>query len=194
VFDIDVQAYSRHWWVLALRGALAVLFGILAIIWPGATIVVLVLLFGAYAFINGLFLLIGSLSGRISRDHKWLTMVEGMAGILIGIITFFYPGLTAASLLFLIAIWALVTGIMEIITAISMRHQIEHEWLQGISGVLSLIIGVVFLAFPIAALATIAFLIGIYALVIGVVMLVLAFRLRRLADSLDAGVGAAAAS
>src|SRR5690242_19225236 len=118
---------SRNWWAVGLRGLAAVIFGILALIWPGETFFVLVLLFGAYALVDGIFAVVSAIRGRTTiRDWGWL-LAEGIFGILIGVVTFFSAGTTALFLLYLIAFWAILTGIAEIVQAVQLRRAISNE-------------------------------------------------------------------
>src|SRR5579864_1278098 len=116
----------RHWWVVALRGLAAIVFGILAFIWPGITLAVLVLFFGAYAIVDGVLALYSAVRSR--GEHVWAPLVEGLLGIATGLIAFFWPGLTALALLIVIAVWAILTGVMEVIAAVELRHVIRNEW------------------------------------------------------------------
>ncbi len=183
MLDTDFQDYVRNWWSLVIRGVAAVILGLLVINWPGTTIVVLVIFFGAYAFIDGIFAIAGVLTGRDESERKWLTLVEGGAGILVGLITFFWPGLTVASLILLIAAWALVTGVVEIVASVQHRKEIEHAWVMGLTGALSVIFGVILLVFPVGAVVTLAIVLGVYAIVAGIMMIVLGIRLRRHGES-----------
>ena len=183
-----LETLTRNWWVLAVRGALAVLFGLLAIIWPEITVLALVLLFGAYALVDGVLALYTALFDRGrpgGRGAGWLVL-EGVAGVLAAIGAFVWPGITALVLLYLIAAWALVTGVAEILAAIRLRREIEGEWLLILSGALSILFGILAFAFPGAGALAVVWLIAAYAIAFGVVMVVLAFRLRRY------GVGAVA--
>jgi uncharacterized membrane protein HdeD (DUF308 family) len=170
--------FARHWWVLAVRGAAAILFGILTLLWPALSLYALVLLFGAYALVDGVFNLIGALR-RASDGRRWGAMiVEGILSITAGVLTFFWPGITALALLFLIGAWAMMTGIVEIAAAIRLRSQLRGEWLLALSGVLSVVFGLLLFFFPGAGALAVAFWIGAYAIVFGVLLLALAFRLR----------------
>jgi len=166
---------ARNWWALALRGLAAVAFGLLTFILPGITLVTLVLLFGAYALVDGVFNVIASF--RVAAHH-WALLIEGVVGIIAGIVTFAWPAITALVLLYVIAFWAIFTGIFEIIAGVGLRKAITNEWLLIAMGVLSLLFGVLILFAPGAGALAIVLWIGAYALVFGVFLLALAFRLR----------------
>jgi uncharacterized membrane protein HdeD (DUF308 family) len=170
----------RHWWVVALRGVAAIIFGILAFIWPGITIAVLVLFFGAYAIVDGALAVYSAFRSR--GQHFWATLLEGVVGIAAGLVAFFWPGITALALLFVIAAWAILTGVLEIYGAIRLRSVIQDEWALILSGVLSVIFGIVLVAQPGAGALAVVWLIGLYAVVFGIVELVLAWKLRGLAE------------
>lgn len=169
---------TRNWWAVAIRGVLAILFGILALIWPAETLLVLVILFGAYALVDGIFSLIAAFRGRqYHRNWGWLA-VEGVIGILVGLLTFFFPGTTAFVLLYFIAFWAILTGILEIIQAVELRRVISNEWLLILGGIASVVFGLLLIIFPGSGALALVWLIGIYAIIFGVLMLALAWRMR----------------
>jgi uncharacterized membrane protein HdeD (DUF308 family) len=179
-----LKEVTRYWWVVALRGVAAVLFGIAAFASPGVTLTVLLLLFGAYALVDGVFGLIYAFgSGRSSRAMR---VVESLAGVVVGVIALAWPGITALALVYLIAAWAVVTGILEIVTAINLRKVIENEWLLGLSGLASVIFGVILAVRPGAGALALIWLIGGYAIVFGVLLIALAFRLRAGGKKVDA--------
>jgi uncharacterized membrane protein HdeD (DUF308 family) len=170
---------TGHWWALALRGAIAILFGLAALLRPDIALGALILLFGAYALVDGVFAIVGVFGGTRGGTPRWLLLVEGIAGILAGIIAFVLPGLTAILFLYLIAAWAVITGIFEIATAIRLRQQITGEWALIVGGVLSVLFGVILAVIgPVAGLLSLIWLIGIYALVFGILMLITAFQVR----------------
>jgi uncharacterized membrane protein HdeD (DUF308 family) len=173
-----LQVFARNWWVLVLRGISAVVFGILALIWPGIALVVLVLLFGAYALVDGVLAIWAGFSSRRRSESWWVLLLEGAIGIAAGIVVLIWPGITAIILLFLIAGWAIITGIFEIVGAIKLRKQIENEWFLVLSGLLSVAFGVLIAVWPGVGLLTLVWLVAIYAILFGVLMSILGFRLR----------------
>jgi uncharacterized membrane protein HdeD (DUF308 family) len=178
---------ARNWWVLALRGLFAVIFGCLAFVWPSITLTVLVLFFGAYALVDGAFAIVAALSGRGEHERWWVLLLEGLAGIAAGIMTFFWPAITEVVLLLLIAAWAIATGLVEIIAAIRLRKELEGEWLLIVSGVVSLVFGVFLFARPGPGALAVVWVIGAYAGIFGVLLIGLAFRLRSWGETGSAG-------
>ncbi len=180
-----LRTLSRHWWVLLIRGLLAIVFGILAIVSPGITGLALLLLFGAYALVDGVFSLIAAFRERAGNDRWWALLLEGLAGIAAGVLTFIFPDLAGVALVYLIAAWALITGVFEIVAAIRLRKELEGEWLMVVSGVLSIILAVLLMINPAAGAAAIVMIIGIYAIIFGITLIVLAFRVKGM-DTEDA--------
>jgi uncharacterized membrane protein HdeD (DUF308 family) len=176
-----LDALTRNWGAVALRGVLAVIFGVLALIWPGLTLIVLVSLFGAFALVDGVTAVFTAVRGGAAavRSRGWLAF-EGIIGILAGLVAFFWPSITALALVWVIAAWAVVTGVLEIAAAIRLRKEIEGEWMLILAGVASVIFGVLLAALPGPGALTLVWLIGAYAIVFGVLELALAFRMRRL--------------
>jgi uncharacterized membrane protein HdeD (DUF308 family) len=175
---------ARNWWVQALRGVAGILFGIGAFVWPGATLAALILVFGAYVFVDGIFALIAGIGMRRQLSLWWLVLLEGVAGIILGVLTFRSPDTTALVLLTFIAAWSIVTGIFEIATAVRLRKMIANEWLLILSGVVSIIFGALLIAQPGAGAISIVWLLGAYALLFGILTLMLAFRLRGMRDTI----------
>jgi uncharacterized membrane protein HdeD (DUF308 family) len=170
-----LHTLTANWWALALRGLVAVLFGLLTFFLPGITLVTLVLLFGAYALADGVFNVIAFF--RVA-SHQWALLIEGVIGIIAGVLTFAWPAITAIALLYLVAFWAMLTGIFEIIAGVRLRKAIANEWLLLVMGVLSFVFGLLILIAPVVGALAIVLWIGAYALVFGVFLLALAFRLR----------------
>ncbi len=171
---------TRNWWLYALRGLAAVIFGVLALIWPEQAKVVLVLLFGAYALVDGVFAAIAGIALHRYVDLWWAVLLEGVAGIVIGLLTFFWPNVTGLVLLYFIAAWALVTGIFEIWAAIQLRRLIIGEWALIVSGLFSILFGVLLFVFPGAGAVSLVWLIGLYAIFYGGLLIFLSFRLHGL--------------
>lgn len=170
------QIVAGHWWILLVRGLAAMLFGVLAFVWPGLTLASLVLLYGAYCLVDGVIALTGGFGGGF-----WQSLILGLVSIGAGIATFLYPGLTAMVLLFLIAAWAIVRGIFEIVVAIEFRKVIEGEWLLVVAGLLSVAFGVLLIINPGAGALSVVWILGIYALVFGALLTALSFRVRSFA-------------
>jgi uncharacterized membrane protein HdeD (DUF308 family) len=170
-----LDALAKNWWALALRGAAAVLFGLLTFFLPGITLVTLVLLFGAYALVDGLFNVVAFFK---VASHHWALLIEGVIGIIAGVLTFAWPSITAITLLYLIAFWAIFTGVFEIVAGIRLRRVIANEWLLLVMGLLSALFGLLILFSPGAGALAIVLWIAVYAVMFGIVMLALAFRLR----------------
>lgn len=173
-----VDTLKLNWWLLALRGLVAVLFGVLAFIWPGVTLLTLVWLFGAFALVNGFLSLV--LAAKAPKGYPRLgsLILGGLLGILAGLLTFVMPGITALGLLILIAIWAIVTGVMEMVAAIRLRQIITNEWLLILAGIASVAFGVILLLRPAAGALVLIWWIGAWALIFGILMIALAFRMR----------------
>lgn len=167
--------------LLLVRGLIGVAIGIIAIAWPGITIAVLVGIFGLYAVIDGITNLMLGLSRSQRHGRSWAQVGQGVAGILVGVLAFIWPGVTALMLVLFIGAWAIVTGILEIVAAIRLRKVIEREWLLVLSGALSVLFGLLIFAFPGAGAVGLAWLLGIYAAAAGMVLITLALRMRSLA-------------
>ncbi len=169
---------ANRWWSLALRGVAAILFGILTFISPATSLFALVILFGVYALVDGMFNLTLALSGPRAGQRWGALVFEGIVSIIAGVLTLIWPGITGLVLLFLIAFWAIITGVTELAAAIRLRKQIRNEWLMGISGVLSIAFGLLLLIAPRAGALAVIWWIGAYAIIFGALLLGLAFRLR----------------
>ncbi len=161
-------------WALGLRGFAAIVFGFIVWIWPVLTLRVLLILFGIFLIAAGVFGILAGINAETS-NRRWLLMIEGVLGILAGILTLGWPAITARALLFIIAAWAIVTGFVEIAAAFGARRAGGREWLLILSGVVSIIFGILLLVLPVAGILALVWLIGIYAIVYGITLLVLAF-------------------
>jgi uncharacterized membrane protein HdeD (DUF308 family) len=172
-----LHALARNWWLVLLRGICAIAFGVLAFIWPGATLIALVLLYGAFALADGIFALGAAISGDTQTPRWWLAVV-GVLGILAGLAAFLWPGLTAAVLQIIIAAWAITTGIMEIVGAIMLRKEIEDEWYLIAAGTLWVIFGLVLVLKPAVGVLALLYTIGTFAVIYGALLISFALRLR----------------
>jgi uncharacterized membrane protein HdeD (DUF308 family) len=179
-----LRTLAQNWWALVLRGVCAVLFGVGAFAWPGLTLAVLILLYGAYALVEGVLAVAWALMGRKAGAFPWGVLLAGLAGIAIGIVTFVSPGLTALALLYVIAAWAIVRGVFEIVAAISLRKELDNEWLLALSGLLSVALGVFLIAAPGAGALAVLWWIGGFAIVAGILMIMLGLRLKGVKDRL----------
>lgn len=170
---------AHHWWGFVVRGILAVIFGVIAAAMPATAVLSLVFVFGVYALVEGGFNIAAAFrNGSGEKTQRGLLVAEGIVSIIAGIIAFVLPGITALSLVVLLGVWALVTGVLEIAAAIRLRKAIKGEWLLALSGVLSIIFGLIVLAYPSAGMVAIALWIAAYAIVFGVVLIALGFKLR----------------
>ena len=173
------ELLTRHWWVFAVRGIVAVAFGILAFAWPGLTLAILVALFAVYVFVDGIDLLVALARGDATARRHWLAIgAMGILGVVVGIVAFFLPGETAITLLYLAAFWAIVLGVLQISAAIRLRKAISGELWMALGGLISILFGVYLVVLPGPGLLSLVWLVGLWAVVFGVTNLILAWRLR----------------
>jgi uncharacterized membrane protein HdeD (DUF308 family) len=176
---------ATNWWALLLRGVVAVIFGIVTFFVPGLTLAALVLWFAVFVIIEGIFNLIAAAKAPAGQKRWWSLLLAGLVSIAAGVVTVMRPAITGLFLLYLIAAWAIITGVLQIAAAVRLRRQIAGEWLLGLSGALSIAFGVLLYAYPVAGALAVAWIIGAYAFVWGIVLIALAFRLRGLRSSLE---------
>lgn len=170
---------SKYWWVMLLRGVFAIVFGIVAIVWPGLTLLGLIWLFGAYAIGDGAVEVWSGIQNRNRHDRWWVEILIGLAGIVAGVLVIAWPGLSTLALMYLIAAWMVVMGVFQIVYAIRVRREISNEVWIILSGILSVVLGLYFLAFPGDGAISLVWLIGIYAVFFGVLLVIFAFRARK---------------
>ena len=173
-----LHALAKNWWMLLLRGIAAIIFGVLALAWPGMTLVTLILFYGAYVMVDGVLAIGAAITGGTLMPRWWLAVV-GLLGIAAGLLTFLMPGVTALVLLFFIAGWAIATGVFQIVGAIKLRKEIDNEWLLILGGVVSVLFGGALFAAPGAGALALITVIGIYAIFAGVLLVALSFRLKK---------------
>lgn len=176
--DLVITDAKRAWSLVAIRGGIAVIFGVLALVWPALTVLALAILFGVYALIDGIGAVVHTVRPG-DRAHRWWYLAIGLLGIVAGVITLVWPGITIVALALVIGAWALVTGVAEIAAAIRLRRQITGEWVFIVAGVLSILAGILIFVHPIAGAFGIALLIGAYALAYGIMLLMAAYRLHK---------------
>ena len=178
---------ARAWHWIVLRGVFALLFGIFAFIWPGITLAALVLVWGAYAIADGVMALIAAFTMHEEGKPMASLIIAGILGIAAGVLTFLWPGMTALVLLLFIASWAVLMGIFEIAAAIRLRKHIENEWLLALSGLVSIIFGVLLFLQPGAGALAVIWLIGSFAIFFGILLIALGIRLKGLAGRVATG-------
>jgi uncharacterized membrane protein HdeD (DUF308 family) len=169
---------SRYWWMMLLRGVISIAFGVLIFTQPGISLKALTLLFGAFAFADGITSLISAFGGRKQNENWWILLLVGLCGIGIGVLTFISPAMTAIVLLFYIAAWAIASGLLEIVAAIRLRREIEGEWWLALGGLLSVAFGIFLMARPGAGVLALLWMIGAFAIAFGVVLIGFSFRAR----------------
>ena len=169
---------AHNWWMLCLRGILALVFGLLCVAYPGVTLIVMKIMFGVYALLDGILALASSISAAKGRPRWRSTLLEGAAGIFLGLLILIWTDITAFGLLYLIGVWAIITGIFEITAAIRLRQHFTNEWLLIMGGAASVIFGLLILVIPRAGVLAVVWWIGTYAIFFGMVFVALALRLR----------------
>lgn len=187
---MDSKIASRIWWSLVIRGVLAIVFGIVALIYTGQTLLSLVLVFGVFAVLSGIASLVAAVrAGEAHQRWGWLA-VSGLLSIAAGVMTFVWPGITALAFVLLIAAWAIFTGVMEITFALALPETLAHPWLMGFSGLLSVLLGIVLAVWPRAGAVSLTWLVGIYAIAYGATLLYYAYRTRGVQSTVEALSGA----
>lgn len=171
---------SRHWWLLAVRGALAIVFGILALFWPAITLLVLAVFFGAYALVDGVFAAFAAT--RAAPGRRTPLVLEAVFGIAFGLAALVWPRATLLAITLLIGLWAIVSGVSAIAAAIRARRMITGEWLYILSGAVSVVFGLLVLLWPVSGAIAVAWLIGVYAILFGVLMVAAGAGMRKAAS------------
>ncbi len=182
-----IELFTKNWWTFTLRGLLAIAFGILALVWPGATIAVLAIFLGIYLLLGGIFAVVAGLATSGKNSRWWTLVLEGLAGIILGLVALFFPGLTEEIIVFMVAIWAVVVGFLEISSAFQIRHEIANEVIMIISGLLAVIMGILLFVFPIGGVVSIVWIIGVFSIAFGIALILLSLRMRRTWRSIKIG-------
>ncbi|HWS84031.1 MAG TPA: DUF308 domain-containing protein [Ktedonobacteraceae bacterium] len=186
IHAVAAQTIQRNWRMLALRGILAILFGLIVITVPGIALLAFIYVFGAYALIDGIIAVVVSLRERGSLNRWGWVLFEGILSIVAGLVAFELPGLTALALLYLVAAWAIATGVLEIVAGLAIRTFEAREWLLILAGILSVVFGILLIRFPGAGLLSLLWLVSIYAIIFGILLIIRAFQLRSWASSIEA--------
>jgi uncharacterized membrane protein HdeD (DUF308 family) len=174
-----LTALARNWWLLLLRGVAAIVFGVLAFLWPGVTLLTLVFFYGAYVLVDGALALWAAVTRAGGMAPRWWLALVGVLGVVAGLLTFFWPGVTALVLIMFMGAWSLVRGVFEIVGAIQLRKEIDNEWMLILGGVLSVIFGLGVMLLPGAGALALIWVIAIYAVAFGIVTVLFALRLRK---------------
>jgi uncharacterized membrane protein HdeD (DUF308 family) len=171
------EMLAKAWWIVALRGVAAVLFGLLAWFWPGLTLLFLIGLFAAFAILSGVGYVAGALQNR-AKQGWWLILLLGLVNIGAGVFAFFYPGVTAFALVIIIAVNAIFSGVLDISTAIRLRKEIEGEWMLALSGLVSIVFGGMLIVMPGAGALALVWVIAAFSIAAGILLIFLGFRLK----------------
>jgi uncharacterized membrane protein HdeD (DUF308 family) len=171
---------TSGWWKLLLRGLIAIAFGVYTFTNPAMAITTLVLIFGFYALLDGVLAVWAAFAGKSENEQWWVVLIGGLLGIGLGVFTFMAPGITALSLLFIIAIWAVGTGVLEIVAGVRLRKEIDNEWLLVLTGIVSVLFGGALIWSPGAGALSVLWMIGTFALIFGVLFVILSFKVKGL--------------
>ena len=173
-----LSSIAKSWWAYLIRGIASIVFGLLALFMPGLTLFLLVVFFAAYVLVDGASAIFTSFNSRDTDTRWWWHLIEGSLGVMAGLLALLWPDIAAITLVLIIGVWAVLTGIMQVAGAIRLRQEVKNEWLLGISGVLSILFGVYVFLFPGGGALALAWLIGLYALFFGITFIGLGLRLR----------------
>ncbi len=184
-----LESFAHNWWVIALRGLVAIVFGIIALVSPQSTILALVFVFAAFVVADGFLTLFSGFETHKEDDHWWVMVLGGLVEIILGVLVVIWPQITAAVFVYLVAAWAIIVGVAEIVAAIELRGLLPNEWLMLLSGILSVVFGVMLIVYPSAGAVSLVWLIGIYAMVAGIMDIVFAFRLHGFVQKVEKTFG-----
>jgi uncharacterized membrane protein HdeD (DUF308 family) len=180
------QYLTRHWWVLVVRGVLAIIFGLLAVGWPAITLFVLAIVFGAYALVDGVFAALSAT--RATPRHRAPLILEAAVGIGLGIVTLAWPRATLLAIILLLGAWAVVTGVAAIVAAVRLRRQLRGEWAYLLSGAISILFGLLILFWPASGAVAVGWLIGVYAIIAGILLIAAGIGIRNARNKMDTTV------
>lgn len=183
-----LRTFLNNWWLLALKGLLLIVFGIIAILNPGVTFTVMLIWFSAYLIMDGLISLVSVFRNWQTQEDKWMFVVEGVLGVLLGVLIYRSPDTYALFTVLMIAFWAIYAGVSRIGLAIQLRKEIEGEGWLALSGLLSILFGVIVIARPAIGISTLVFMIAIFALAIGAALIMLGLRVRKFREKVESGI------
>jgi len=170
---------AKYWWALVIRGLAAILFALLCLFWTKDVLNLLVILFGVFIFIEGLVTIFGGFNASKEHSEWWIYLVRGLAGMFIGLLVFFWPAITAAVLVYLIAVWAIVMGIIELLLSSKFVKEISMKWILTFIGIFSLAIGFIILFYPYTSLLTIVWIIGLFTLISGIGLIAFGLQVKK---------------
>ncbi|SCW73590.1 Uncharacterized membrane protein HdeD, DUF308 family [Sphingobium faniae] len=176
----EIAWLTDNWWLVLLRGIAAILFGVLTFLWPALSLLSIVLLWGAFALVDGIFAIATAfITKRPDTGPRWWMGLVGLLGVAAGLLTFFAPAVTAFGLLTFFALWLIAAGVLQVIGAIRLRQTIDNEWMLALSGLASVILGALLIGYPLVGLISVAWMIGIFALAVGIFYIGLSLRLKK---------------
>jgi uncharacterized membrane protein HdeD (DUF308 family) len=175
-----LRLLTKYWWLLVLRGAIAVLFGVAAYLVPEATLAALVIAFGAYALTDGVFTAAAAIAGRKTTSDWWVLLVQGLVGIGLGAVTLLRPGVTAMALLIYIAVWAIAIGMLQVYAAFRLRHEVTGEWWLALGGTVGMLFGALLLWRPLEGAVALLWMIAFFAILWGILLIVGGINVLRL--------------
>lgn len=178
--ELAKKTLAHHWWAILLRGIIAIVFALIVFSYSGMALAILIFVLGLYLVIDGVFLMIASVKSMVEHKHWWVQLIQGILAIIVGILVLSWPGMTALIILYLVAIWAIVSGVFELGLSMAASWESAMKYLAGTLGIVSLILGIVMFAFPLKSMVVIIWLIGIYALVVGIMLVIFSFQLKKL--------------
>lgn len=178
MIDVDLaRQFANYWWLFLVRGLMAVIFGVIALVWPGITVLALVTLFGAYVIVDGFFSFVQAF--RVEGRVRWSLVAWGLISVAAGIAVLLWPGITALVLIYMIGFWAILTGFVEIMAAVAFRKEMTNEWALALGGVLSIAVGAFMVIAPGSGAVALVWLIGAYAIAFGIMLVMAGLTLRR---------------
>lgn len=173
------KALAKHWWAILLRGIVAVIFAMLAFFWPGLTVGILVIVLGLYLVIDGIFAMTWAIKAIAEHKKWWLFLLEGIVGLLVGLMILFWPGITALVMLYFVAAWAIVSGLFELWAGFSVNWDAAIKSTMVVIGIISVLLGVLLFVYPFGGILAAVWLLGFYALIAGIALIIFSFQVKK---------------